>query len=152
MLCRFCNARMSAFLYVELFNMSNGVKAKYKMRRYALTNNRSRYRINGAGNQVAGIKRTRIYNSAALPYKTSYKCSNEHNGKKPHRSNKLPGREVEAMGTTTQLSLPIAFHMAPAVRAACTSACLSSPANDTAASKLHSTQSDDCIYKTTVKI
>ncbi len=43
----------------------------------------------------------------------------------------LPGREVEAMGTTTQLSLPMACHMSPAVLAACTSACLSSLANPT---------------------
>ena len=51
------------------------------------------------------------------------------------------------MGTTTQLSLPMAFHMSPAVHAACTSACLSSPANDTAAGKLHSLQPDDCIAR-----
>ena len=51
------------------------------------------------------------------------------------------------MGTTTQLSFPMAFHMSSAVRAACTSACLSSPANDTTASKLHSLRPDDCIYR-----
>ena len=43
----------------------------------------------------------------------------------------VPGHEVEAMGTTTQLSLPMAFHMSAAVLAACTSACLSSLANPT---------------------
>ena len=46
-----------------------------------------------------------------------------------------PGREVEAMGTTTQLSLPMAFHMSSAVLAACTSSCLSSLASDTATSQ-----------------
>lgn len=48
------------------------------------------------------------------------------------RHEAVPGREVEAMGTTTQLSLPMAFHMSPAVRAACTSACFCSPASPTA--------------------
>lgn len=37
------------------------------------------------------------------------------------------------MGTTTQLSLPMAFHICSAVVAACTSSCFSSLANDTAA-------------------
>lgn len=45
---------------------------------------------------------------------------------------RVPGREVDAMGTTTQLSLPMAFHMSAAVVAARTSACFSSLASPTA--------------------